>query len=115
MHGILAFVFWHPGNSILDELCHHFVSPYVSDTLGDWYWAVAVEAFDGEEDCGAFHFRGGNSEGYVLGCPDSLLCEDLIVDQAQGVNEEGGRQMFSWGFACSFSFLSCGSGGSALL
>lgn len=105
--GIFAFVFWYPGDSILDELCCRFISPSVLDAFGDRYWAVAAEAFDREKDCGAFHFGGGDTEGYVLGGPDGLLCKNLIVDWAQGVNEEGGGQTFCWGFACSFSFLSC--------
>jgi len=93
-HGVLAFTFFHCGKSILDELSCGVVAPYVLYALFNWFWGIGVEAFDGKEEGWAVHFRGDDSESYVLGCPDSLLCEDLVVDLAQVVDEEGGRKAF---------------------
>ena len=102
-HGILAFTFFHRGKSVLDELSCGVVAPRVSYALFNQFQGIGAEAFDGKEEGWAVHFGWDDSESYVLGCPDSLLCEDLVVDLAQVVDEEGGGKVF----VGSLSFLSC--------
>jgi len=91
--GNVAFFPFHWGDPILNELCGYFIVPSGSYAVFDLFFTVGTEAFDGEEKGWAAHFWGCDSESYVSGCPDRLLHEYFIVDLAQGMYEESGREV----------------------